>query len=538
MDEATAAIVLSLQLDDLNRLLDSSTTDNSKATSPDYRLVLTAYRDELSGRSSTLHDRRMGRSIANAVVADRQTLATVSKLENDAIDDRAAACRFDEQLNGPLGERTRNIANANRPAPFIDLTIPNDCRIDSLARLNSTQPDVVNLVTWTKPQRKSNPTPVRESQGLTNKTNASKSQLQPEQGNINRSGQGQQGTEFSSELKIVNGDNSTDERIMEVSELEYARLSSIPQKRMGDKLESDRPAKRANHRGAFTGIEDPVLGVKKICACCNDAVHYFAAVYAPCGHDYCSECAKRLFTLSTSDESLFPPRCCRQPIPLAAVDVFLTAEFIRHFHEKSIEYTTANKTYCAWPTCSAFIPPSKINGSIAVCPKCAFWVCTMCKGATHQGRDCPKDTALSDLQALAKGEGWQRCYRCRRYIELKHGCNHITCLCRAEFCYVCGARWKTCKCPQWDENRLVERANRVVNQRQAPEAAQAPAARAAAVAQVQNDLAQQLEDCDHTWSRERHDGDCEECGQYFPHFLYQCDDCGIWSCAYCRHHRL
>lgn len=194
---------------------------------------------------------------------------------------------------------------------------------------------------------------------------------------------------------------------------------------MGDLLKSDRPTKRANHFGAFTEIEDPILGVKKTCACCNDSVHYFAAVYATCGHDYCSECTKRLFTLSTKDESLFP-RCCRQTIPLAAVKVFLTAEFIQYFHEKSIEYTTVNKTYCAWPTCSAFIPPSKVDGDIAVCPKCSFWVCTTCKGATHQGRDCLKDTALDGVLALAKQAGWQRCYLCKRYVKLKHGCNHIT----------------------------------------------------------------------------------------------------------------
>lgn len=98
-------------------------------------------------------------------------------------------------------------------------------------------------------------------------------------------------------------------------------------------------------------------------------------------------------------------------------------------------------------------------------------------------------------------------------------------------------RWKKCKCPLWDENRLVERANRVVNQRQVPQAAQAPVEREAAVAQVQNDLARQFEDCDHTWTREQHEGDCEECARHFPHFIYQCDDCLVWSCAYCRHHR-
>jgi len=36
------------------------------------------------------------------------------------------------------------------------------------------------------------------------------------------------------------------------------------------------------------------------------------------------------------------------------------------------------------------------------------------------------------------------------------------CRCGAQFCYVCGARWKTCGCAHVDEARLYEQAARVV----------------------------------------------------------------------------
>src|SRR5436190_9935404 len=32
-------------------------------------------------------------------------------------------------------------------------------------------------------------------------------------------------------------------------------------------------------------------------------------------------------------------------------------------------------------------------------------------------------------------------------VELKEGCNHMTCRCTAEFCMICGSKWKTCDCP-------------------------------------------------------------------------------------------
>lgn len=32
-----------------------------------------------------------------------------------------------------------------------------------------------------------------------------------------------------------------------------------------------------------------------------------------------------------------------------------------------------------------------------------------------------------------------------------------SCRCKHQFCYVCGAKWKTCACQQWQEDHLQER---------------------------------------------------------------------------------
>lgn len=42
------------------------------------------------------------------------------------------------------------------------------------------------------------------------------------------------------------------------------------------------------------------------------------------------------------------------------------------------------------------------------------------------------------------------------------------CLCGAEFCYVCGARWKSCTCAQWEEPRLYARATQILQRNHNP----------------------------------------------------------------------
>ena len=39
-------------------------------------------------------------------------------------------------------------------------------------------------------------------------------------------------------------------------------------------------------------------------------------------------------------------------------------------------------------------------------------------------------------------------------VELTEGCNHMTCRCTAEFCIVCGLKWKTCDCPWFNYEQI------------------------------------------------------------------------------------
>lgn len=106
------------------------------------------------------------------------------------------------------------------------------------------------------------------------------------------------------------------------------------------------------------------------CEACHADFPFFDVLRCPCSHEYCRGCIAELFRASLSDESLFPPRCCRQPIPLGLNQVFLSPKLVGEYRAKSLEYETPNRTYCHVATCSTFVPPPFIHDGVATCVRC------------------------------------------------------------------------------------------------------------------------------------------------------------------------
>ena len=161
------------------------------------------------------------------------------------------------------------------------------------------------------------------------------------------------------------------------------------------------------------------------CVSCSEKAPATTTVRCPCSHEYCVSCLSKLFEACLTDETLYPPRCCRQPIPLEPNIAHLEPSLVTSFRAKELEYTTPNRTYCHRENCSAFIPTEGIRRDIAVCPSCHARTCSICKGREHQF-ECPQDADTNQVLRIATENGWQRCRTCRRVIELNLGCNHIS----------------------------------------------------------------------------------------------------------------
>ena len=193
------------------------------------------------------------------------------------------------------------------------------------------------------------------------------------------------------------------------------------------------------------------------CTICGDIINGIE-LKAPCGHYFDTDCMERMFKSASKDESLYPPRCCLTAIPTASVRQHLGAMIMMDFDKKSLEFETpaGSRVYCHRPQCSAFLGSSSFTPSPMRCSGCSSVTCGSCKRACHGDRACSESAEmeeheLSQMAAdLHQKNGWTRCYSCHHLVEKSEGCYHITCMCKAQFCYLCGTPWKECDCPQFE----------------------------------------------------------------------------------------
>lgn len=193
---------------------------------------------------------------------------------------------------------------------------------------------------------------------------------------------------------------------------------------------------------------------------CLDDFPAIEAVKVVC-HSYCSDCFVRLITTSMDSDQQWPPKCCLNPIPFAhvlrSIPDHLKAAFQEKVHES--EVPVSDRIYCHEADCGVWVRPDRIVANLgqARCEQ-GHWTCVMCRGAAHGGQDCPHDRDMNLTNILAEEEGWKRCYNCRALVEHGEACQHMTCRCGTQFCYVCGERWRTCSCSMQQLYDLKEAA--------------------------------------------------------------------------------
>ncbi|KAL7922607.1 hypothetical protein ACQKWADRAFT_74281 [Trichoderma austrokoningii] len=196
------------------------------------------------------------------------------------------------------------------------------------------------------------------------------------------------------------------------------------------------------------------------CVSCLDDFPAKDMVKVPC-HSYCRDCLARLVAAAVQFEQHWPPKCCLNQIPFETVLRNIPEDLKKTFHERSSEWEIpiSERVYCHAPECGVWIKPSKISLAKRQ-GRCErnHTTCTICRGQEHGNYDCPQDHDLNLTNLLAEEEGWKHCISCRALVEHKDACQHMTCRCGAEFCYVCGLRWRSCECTMEQLDAIKEAA--------------------------------------------------------------------------------
>ncbi|KAG8421699.1 hypothetical protein J3458_003552 [Metarhizium acridum] len=216
------------------------------------------------------------------------------------------------------------------------------------------------------------------------------------------------------------------------------------------------------------------------CVSCLDDIPVKDAIRVQC-HSYCKDCFVRLVTAATQNEQQWPPKCCLNQIPFRLVLKHVPDNLKKTFQERASEWELpmGERVYCSQPECGVWIRPKniKLNKRQGKCER-GHLTCTICRGPSHGNEDCPQDYDMNLTNTLAEEEGWKRCFNCHALVEHREACQHMTCRCGTEFCYVCGLRWKTCRCTMQQLRDLKEAADARREKRRLKEQAEAEELRA------------------------------------------------------------
>ncbi|KAJ5373828.1 hypothetical protein N7517_005834 [Penicillium concentricum] len=187
-----------------------------------------------------------------------------------------------------------------------------------------------------------------------------------------------------------------------------------------------------------------VNGEVGLCTGCFQKFPTGKLLTAPCEHQYCPSCLRRMSLTALNSPEMFPAKCCSQEIPTKAVVAVMNSQnkkrYIVRWEENNVP--PLERLYCPRATCGGWIPPRSPGARLGyrVCPHCRAKVCSKCGDFFHLGWSCSHDSDTKATLRLAKENNWQRCSNCLYLVEKVDGCNHMICS------YLCGQRGQ-CECP-------------------------------------------------------------------------------------------
>lgn len=401
IDDATAELNRQLQQADLEEMQDALRSQD--AGDPDAHLVTTLLEEELGRLEQTVNDRQMAQCLQEGRQPPEQVVRP-PRCEFFAVQPHEKEEQMGNEDQGVAGASEPELAAKPEPEPETALEPARQPSPEAEAEseLSGGTVDILgtNVIATDNQAREEEPT-IEPLYADTDNTAVQTSQDTPEESQESR-------PELARSL--------TNERVD--TQDEDAQNGNDTHRAPFKDHEGDSSSERSD------SDEQEVEQVA--CINCRYKVPLEEATKLLCEHLSCAKCLEWQLKLALTDETMFPPKCCDDPIRKNIIEKCLTPEEMALFLDKQVEFETENKTYCYRTSCSKFIPPANIRNEKAACPVCGEVTCTICNTKAHNDQDCPGDPAVQSLLATAEDGGWQRCYSCKRMVSLERDCFHIT----------------------------------------------------------------------------------------------------------------
>ena len=161
---------------------------------------------------------------------------------------------------------------------------------------------------------------------------------------------------------------------------------------------------------------------------------------------------------------------CKEPIAFYDEEQLLTPDQIQRktlFEWKKIRDQNKDFIECLTTDCNGMVFRNSDSEKNFKCELCGQKYCINCQIPKHDGKTCEQvqkekeqaaieakaneinNTRLvedNQLEDWAKQVGAKQCSQCKYWVEKNQGCNHMTCKCSYQFCYVCGGPHNNCAC--------------------------------------------------------------------------------------------
>lgn len=198
---------------------------------------------------------------------------------------------------------------------------------------------------------------------------------------------------------------------------------------------------------------------KAYCKICMEKVNTNRMSSAACGHLYCKDCLTNYVAVSISDG----PQCLRLRCPepgcavvagLDMVEAVAAADDKRRFYQylhRSYVECSRNRKWCPRAGCDCAVEFDGDGGgeeTYDVTCGCHHKFCWGCTEEQHRPLGCEAVSKWREKNTSeADNNTWilvntKPCPKCDQKIEKDQGCNHMTCKCGHEFCWMCLGKFR------------------------------------------------------------------------------------------------